>query len=117
MRILAAALALAALALPARGEAASLRCGNNLASDGNSPSEVRFKCGEPMSTAHREETTSTRTKARQGDGENSTSQSTTTSVTIHIEEWTYNFGPNRLMQVVTFKDGKLTDVHSTSYGK
>ncbi|MCE9671775.1 DUF2845 domain-containing protein [Myxococcus stipitatus] len=117
MRILLSSLVLAALALPARSDAASLRCGNNLASDGNSMSEVLLKCGEPASKHTREERTSTRSGHGRASDPSDPSQNTVTSVTIQVEEWTYNFGPNRLMQVVIFKDGKLTDVRSAGYGK
>lgn len=38
------------------------------------------------------------------------------SVTREYEEWTYNFGPRRFMQVVTFENGRLIDVQSAGYG-
>ncbi|MCP3169541.1 DUF2845 domain-containing protein [Myxococcus qinghaiensis] len=113
MRTLLAGLVLASLIVPFRGEAASMRCGSNLIADGATPSDARMKCGEPMSTHVRQESTSTKNRVREGK-ENS---STTQTVTVQVEEWTYNFGPNRLMQVVTFTDGKLTDVRSAGYGK
>ncbi|NTX07539.1 DUF2845 domain-containing protein [Myxococcus sp. CA040A] len=113
MRTLLAGLVLACLIVPFSGEAATLRCGNKLISDGASQSDALMKCGEPMSKHAREESTSTRNRVREGKEESSTTQ----TVTVQVEEWTYNFGPNRLMKVAVFTDGKLTDVRSAGYGK
>ncbi|MEA3303304.1 MAG: DUF2845 domain-containing protein [Pseudomonadota bacterium] len=32
------------------------------------------------------------------------------------EEWTYNFGPHRLMQQLNFKNGVLESIKSLGYG-
>lgn len=119
MRTLLAGLVLASLIVPLRGEAATLRCGSSLVSDGASTTDTLMKCGEPMDKQIRQESTSTRNRARQRGqrGQRGEDSSTTQTVTVQVEEWTYNFGPNRFMQVVTFTDGKLTDVRSTTYGK
>ncbi|AKF84301.1 Protein of unknown function [Myxococcus fulvus] len=113
MRLVLAPLVLAGLLLPLHADAATLRCGNNLISDGATTTDAVIKCGEPLSKQRRTESTSTKERVREGKDESSTSK----TVTVEVEEWTYNFGPNRLMQVVTFTDGKLTDVRSTVYGK
>jgi len=44
---------------------------------------------------------------------------TSTKHVVHktFEEWTYNFGPRRLMQVVVFENGRLVDVKSAGYGR
>ena len=109
MRSLLMTLALLLLSFPTLSHAASLRCGSNLVSDGARKADVLAKCGEPLSKDTRTE--STEVKTRDSDG---TSVKTTTQK--NIEEWTYNFGPNRFMQVVKFENGVLTDVTSTSYG-
>src|SRR3712207_6414306 len=103
-------LALSLLTFPTLSQAASLRCGTQLVSDGAAKATVLAKCGEPMSKESRTETTAVKTKDKDSD----TSVKTTTQK--NIEEWTYNFGPNRLMQVVTFENGVLTDVKSTTQG-
>lgn len=110
MRFLLMALALSPLSFPLAAQAASLRCGADLVSDGASKADVLVKCGEPMAKDSRSETEET--KQRGADGE-------FTKRTVHktIEEWTYNFGPNRFMQVVVFENGKLIDVRSTGYGR
>jgi uncharacterized protein DUF2845 len=99
--------------LPVTSHAATLRCGNQLASDGASKSDVLLKCGEPMSKDSRTEAVGDKTKQRTGD-----SRTTTEHVVYKtIEEWTYNFGPQRLMQVAVFENGKLVDVKSAGYGR
>ena len=111
MRSLMMTLALSLLSFPTFSHAASLRCSTNLVSDGASKAEVLMKCGEPLSKESRTETT----EVKHQDRASGTSVKTTTQK--NIEEWTYNFGPNRFMQVVTFENGVLTDVKSTTYGK
>ncbi len=109
MRLL-MALALPLLALPATSQAASLRCGTDLVADGATKADVLLKCGEPMTKESRTESTEVKTKAPDGD-------SVKQIVHKNIEEWTYNFGAHRFMQVVIFENGRLVDVRSTSYGR
>lgn len=103
--------------LPVTSHAATLRCGNQLASDGASKSDVLLKCGEPMAKDSRTEAVGDKTKQK-----TEGSKGTTTTTTEHVvyktlEEWTYNFGPQRLMQVAVFENGKLVDVRSAGYGR
>ncbi|MFP2905808.1 DUF2845 domain-containing protein [Pyxidicoccus sp. 3LFB2] len=109
MRALWMAVAVSLLWVPMTGQAASLRCGTALVADGSSKSDVLAKCGEPLAKESRSE--SEEVKTRDGD----TSAKRTVQKTF--EEWTYNFGPNRLMQVVVFENGKLIDVKSAGYGR
>lgn len=113
MRAPLAALTLSFFLLPSSGDAATLRCGHALASDGASTSEVVLKCGEPMSKDTRTERVGEKT--RQKDEESDTTRERVVYKTI--EEWTYNFGPQRLMQVVVFENGRLVDVRSAGYGR
>ncbi|QRK07900.1 DUF2845 domain-containing protein [Archangium violaceum] len=113
MRALLATLTFSFLLLPTTSDAATLRCGNNLVSDGASRSDVLLKCGEPMARESRTESVGEKTKQK-------TDESTTTTehvVQKTIEEWTYNFGPQRLMQVAVFENGRLVDVRSGGYGR
>ncbi|MDC0708881.1 DUF2845 domain-containing protein [Stigmatella sp. ncwal1] len=109
MRSLWMVLPLALFSLPTLGHAASLRCGANLVSDGASRNEVLAKCGEPADKAVRNVAQETKKQT----GENESSKEI---VYKTFEDWTYNFGTQRLMQVVTFEDGKLIDVQSTRHG-
>ncbi len=102
-------LVLPMLWLPSAVQAASLRCGTGLVADGASKSDVIAKCGEPIQKETRQESEEVKTR----DGDTSTKR----TVQKTFEEWTYNFGPSRLMQVVVFENGKLIDVKSTGYGR
>jgi hypothetical protein len=111
MRSLLMTVALSLLSFPMLSQAASLRCGTHLVADGASTLDVLHKCGEPAAKASRTESTEVKTKDED-------SNTTTKKITHkNIEEWTYNFGPNRLMQVVTFENGVLVDVKSTTHGR
>lgn len=116
MRALLAILSLSFLLLPARGDAATLRCGNNLVADGASTTDVVLKCGEPTSKYTRTRSTGQKHHRRWG-GKHGTTTTEEEVVETNIEEWTYNFGPNRLIQVAVFEDGKLVDVRSGGYGR
>jgi hypothetical protein len=109
MRSLLLAVVVAVVWVPVVGQAASMRCGTGLVSDGASKSDVVAKCGEPVSRESRTESEEVKTK----DGDTSTKR----VVQKTFEEWTYNFGPNRLMQVVVFENGKLIEVKSAGYGR
>lgn len=102
-------MAVAVVSFPVIGQAASLRCGTGLVSDGASKSDVVAKCGEPVAKESRTESEEVKVK----DGDTSTKK----TVQKTFEEWTYNFGPNRLIQVVVFENGKLVEVKSAGYGR
>ncbi|NOK37297.1 DUF2845 domain-containing protein [Corallococcus exercitus] len=112
MRALPAALVVACLALPSLVHASALRCDNKLVSEGASQVDALAKCGEPVTKQSRTEYVTNKVKAKTPQEEASTEVTRSTTV----EEWTYNFGPHRLMQVAIFRDGRLVDVRSGSYG-
>jgi hypothetical protein len=37
--------------------------------------------------------------------------------TVTIERLTYDFGPDRFIQILTFENGKLTNMRTGDYGK
>jgi len=37
-------------------------------------------------------------------------------VEVHLEMWTYNFGPTKLMQRIWFEDGVVVKIESLDYG-
>ena len=104
------------LLLPARGEAAELRCGQELASEGFSTAEVLMRCGEPMLKELRSTPVTTTTYVQQGNRRVPVTRRTNV-VTPTIEEWTYNFGPRQLMQIAVFENGRLVDVRTAGYGR
>ncbi|MFP2958140.1 DUF2845 domain-containing protein [Myxococcus sp. 1LA] len=114
MRALGMTIALAMVGAPVAAEAASLRCGQALVADGALKTEVLAKCGEPAAKNFRTVTDSAGsvTPDRHRGGVNTERR----TVTREYEEWTYNFGPRRFLQVVTFENGRLIDVQSAGYG-
>jgi hypothetical protein len=90
MRVLAVSIALVAIALatPALGD---LRCDHDLIQEGDSAAQLLLICGEPM--------------LRQTIGVRETETSE-----VLIEQWTYNFGPGTLLQIVTIEAGKVAKI-------
>jgi hypothetical protein len=80
-------------------------CDDRIISKGDTKVDVLTKCGEPFHKESHEE------EIREWlDG----TASRTVSVTV--EEWTYNFGPNRFMRIYTFRNGKVVDIRTGGYG-
>jgi hypothetical protein len=81
-------------------------CGGRMISIGDMKSEVLAKCGEPAwKDSHQEELR----ERREGGQEH--------RVFVTVEEWTYDFGPNRFMRIITFRNGVVTDIRSGGYGR
>ena len=70
---------------------AGLRCEHELVQEGESAAQLLLACGEPM--------------LRQTIAFENTS--TTEGV---VEQWTYNFGPGTLLQIVTLEAGKISKI-------
>jgi len=109
VRLLSLVLAPVALLLPL--EALAFRCGSRLVHEGDTRAALLARCGSPAET-------STRTVQRPavvwrhgrpvhvGPG----------PVEKLVETWTYNFGPDRLMQQVTIEDGVITRIDTLERG-
>ena len=86
------------------GNSASDRPG--IISVGKSKSQVILKWGQPTYTEqHQEE------RSIYG------SQGKVLQQTVTIERLTYDLGPDRFIRILTFENGKLTDIRSGGYGK
>jgi hypothetical protein len=72
---------------------AGMRCGSRIIDKGSSGAEVTSYCGPPSQVDRRD-----------GDA------------AVQVEFWTYNFGPNLLMERVRIEDGIVADVQSLGYG-
>ena len=93
-------LALLVLAWPWRVQADdSLRCGSRLVSTGMIAAKVEALCGKP---AFRDVEGYELPRNRGYDDA--------------TQVWTYNFGPNRLLQQLRFRNGRLQSIHSAGYG-
>jgi hypothetical protein len=102
---------LAALAVCAGGVAradGSLRCGSRLVSIGDARIDLLGRCGEP---ALRDRRVDERFEGVR-DGEVAQSR----RVTTVVEDWTYDFGPQSFVHVVTLVNGKITAIERQSYG-
>lgn len=109
--------------------ALALRCGSNVIDAGMRKIEVEQKCGAPASKDSRIEYRTVR-KHRSVRGEYSgyndlyelrnrrdrLSEEEVETVQVVIEEWVYNFGSTRFMQLLIFEDGKLREVKDLGYG-
>jgi hypothetical protein len=76
-------------------------CDRAVVSLGDTKLEVKMKCGEPVSAEVRME-------ELVFESESGFEQ----IVPIVFEEWTYDFGPNRLTQIYRFKNGRLIAVQT-----
>jgi hypothetical protein len=113
MRTIRAALllALAALGAAAPLRADALRCGSKLVAEGDTRAAVEARCGPPADVARR-----TRLAPavvwrhgrpyHVGEG----------PIDVVVEEWTYNFGPQRFMRRVRFEDGIVVRIDTLGYG-
>ena len=80
-------------------------CGDRVISAGDTKTDVLTKCGEPFyRTSHQEEF------RQQLDDTHSR------NVIVTVDEWTYNFGPQRFMRIITFRNGTVIDVRTGNYG-
>lgn len=119
MKILQTAAVLLAGILILPSDAFALSCGNRIVDIGDRKIEVFQKCGEPtfIEKWKTESTTLIEKKTRKSSKDRLTSQeSTQETKTEYIEEWTYNFGPNRFIQFLTFTNDRLTAIEAGSYG-
>ncbi|MEZ5565762.1 MAG: DUF2845 domain-containing protein [Gammaproteobacteria bacterium] len=104
--------------------AMAFRCGNRIVSPGDHYSKVLKICGEPLGVQqrmiYRAGPTLPRTQILQGPGglrvERELLYADRSYVEVVVEEWTYNFGPHRLMQLVRFENGFVADIDQLGYG-
>lgn len=80
-------------------------CGNKLVSEGDSAAEVILKCGEPTrKEVHREKII----KGADSDREH--------RFAVTVEHWFYNFGPQRWLYQLTFRNSSLVRIDTLGYG-
>lgn len=77
----------------------ALRCGNRLVNTGDRQFEVLAKCGEPLWRERWEDDVYERRFYDRLERQ-----------TVVVEEWIYDFGPNRLLYLLRFRNGRLTDI-------
>jgi hypothetical protein len=99
-------LLLALTVVCASNRALALTCPDGIVSLGDTIAQVHIKCGDPTIWDQRIEETNHR------DDEGQWYHSSKT-----IDEWTYDFGSNRLIQTLIFKNGDLIKVTTGGYGR
>ncbi len=109
--------------------ALALRCQSRLVSEGDPQAKVLRFCGTPTAVQRRVLYRSGIPSAQASRGlvvsdGRSEMRFTSEELLIHqhsivevlIEEWTYNFGPRKLMRMVVFENGLVRDVRRLGYG-
>jgi hypothetical protein len=104
-------LAIPAVILLASSPAYAFRCGNKLVLEGDTRTEVRQKCGEPVEVTRK---SILRTPVYWWRGQ--PIQVSSDLVEVPVEIWLYNLGPNQLMRRLRFEDGELVDIETLGYG-
>jgi hypothetical protein len=91
----------------------ALRCGRSLVVEGDYKVQVLRRCGEPEYKESRVEYRAVRLR---GSGIQYPGLDTSQVVPVTIEEWTYDFGPNRFVEVITFEAGRVINIRALDYG-
>ncbi|HET6339107.1 MAG TPA: DUF2845 domain-containing protein [Polyangiales bacterium] len=110
---------IAGLLLNAAGASANgMRCENKLVQPGDSQYEVKTLCGPPDDIQQRTESRRVQRAVQRPcpNGRGVCSTVIDDWVDVIVDEWTYDFGPNRFLQYLTFESGKLVLVRSGPYG-
>jgi hypothetical protein len=87
------------------GKSSDSPCDEKKITLGDTKGEVVMKCGEPAWKDSRQEE-----MIEQIDAD------TKRKVTVTIDGWTFNFGPNRFTRILTFENNKLVDIKTGDYG-
>ncbi len=96
--------------LPGLLMAESIRCGSRIICRGSSSAELASFCGDPAQVSKSSSYTGGG-RARGADGVDYG-----TAGEIMVEIWTYNFGPNQLMERVRIENGIVVQIDSMGYG-
>lgn len=78
--------------------AGAMRCGSRIVDDEALAAELLSACGEP---SFRDQFTA---ENRAG------------NVVVDTEVWTYDFGPQKLLRLVTLRNGQISNIDSDGYG-
>ena len=95
---------------------ADFSCQDRLISPGALAYEVQLLCGPPDATDRRVETRSVRRPVSVPCRAGRCVVLVDDTVDVTIDEWTYDFGPRRFIQLLVFEQGKLLAIHAGGYG-
>lgn len=98
--------------------ALAMRCGNHVISEGDHEARVRHYCGNPQYTNTQKLYKHRGVNAQQKLAPSHTTTNAYNEVVhvIDIEEWTYNFGSNKLIHVVSFANGRVFKIKREGRG-
>jgi hypothetical protein len=96
--------------IPLVAQADSMRCGSRLISEGDRIEYVLEHCGEP---ARKERSWIVRQPRFERGGREYSFPGTDE---VPVDTWTYDFGPNKLMQRVRMVDGKVERIDTLEHG-
>ena len=109
--------------LAASPAAWAMRCGNYLINAGDTQEKVLRYCGEPVSKTSNYAVRPGTYRSDSADlSVNGNSRAESDRFypygrsEVLVEEWIYNFGPDKLMRRVRFADGIVEDVKTLDYG-
>ena len=111
--VLLSALGLAAGLLGFTADAQALSCQKRIVSRGDSQARVRALCGEPVQV---DEAVLERSRMVLRAGPGRTVVGDQVAYSVVVAKWTYDFGPQRLMQELTFENGTLTQLRTLGRG-
>lgn len=94
--------------LPSVLMADSIRCGSRIITRGSSSAELTAFCGDPAQV--------TKSSSYVGGARGADGVDNGTTAEIVVEVWTYNFGPNQLMERVRIENGIVAQIDSLGYG-
>jgi len=102
--------------------ALALRCGSKIVRNGDHQAKILNICGEPTAVKvhniYRSGIPASGIRITEHD------HGVSDELIVHnrsvievvVEEWTYNFGPRKLMRVIRFENGFVTSVKRLGYG-
>jgi hypothetical protein len=94
--------------LPSVLMADSIRCGSRIITRGSSSAELTAFCGDPAQV--------TKSSSYVGGVRGADGVDYGTTGELVVEIWTYNFGPNQLMERVRIENGIVAQIDSMGYG-
>ncbi len=109
---------LSALPLLCSGSAWAMSCGNQFISEGQSAYQVLQICGQPQ-WSDRQVIYVTQVAGYESLPKPKGTAGTSpiyVQIPVNVDEWVYNFGPNLLMQRLTFENDRLVSITAIGYG-
>ncbi len=91
----------------------AMSCRGRIIDVGDAAARVRAYCGEPATITERVVERSRSVYVR---GPGGALVRDEVSVSVAVEEWVYDFGPQRFMEELTFEDGELRQIRELGYG-